>query len=73
MANSTTFVKAFLFKPDYGCTFCMRGRVYTYVNTVYVSNPYEVLVVCYYVNSQGKIVYKVLPQSEYRDVSVNFL
>lgn len=73
MANSVSFFKAFLFKPDYGTSFFMRGRVYTYINTVYVTNPPDVLVVCSYVNSQGKIVYKVLPNSEYRDVMVQFL
>ena len=73
MSTPVTFFEGFLFKPDYGCSFCIRGRVYTYVNTVYVANPYDVLIVCYYVNSHGKIVYKVLPNSEYRDVMVQFL
>lgn len=71
MLDSVPFVEAFLFKPCFGCSFMVRGRVYRYVDTVYANN--DVLIVCTSVNSKGELVYKVLPQSKYCKDRIQFL
>lgn len=71
MLNSISFVEAFLFKPCSGCSFLLRGRVYSYIDTIYAPN--DVLIVCNYVNSQGEMVYKVLPRSKYCKDRISFL
>ena len=71
MIKSITFSEAFINKPGFGQSFCFKGRLYEYIDTVYAAD--DVLIVCSYVNSKGELVYRALSQKKYCNNTVCFL
>ena len=69
MKRFVSFLDAFLFTPDYGSVFVLKGRIYEYCGIVHT--PDDDLVLAYY--RGGKGCYRVFPLSRYKDEKICFV
>ena len=69
MNRVVTFSDAFLFEPDYGSVFVIKGRIYEYCGIVHTPDDDLVIACCH----GGNGSYRVLPFSRYKDEKICFL
>lgn len=69
MKRLVNFADAFLFTPDYGSVFVLKGRIYEYCGIVHTHDDALVIACC----RGGKGSYRVLPLSRYKDEKICFI